>query len=247
MNIPLSNPWARLEGVLPKTKQRENKHTLVGQKHERLDEAGDFHAAAPGDGRTPGVDAAVWFKSPKTNRCANTVRSMKQPEGRAHNPSRRQAGVALIECIVYFALLAMVLGLATTAFYRCWDDNKHLRRNADDIVRALHAGEQWRTDVRAATRPIQASNPGDGEKVVIPVKAGQIVYSFAQGQVRRQVRAGVPAALMLDHVKASQMQAEPRQSVTAWRWELELQPEQKQVQMQPLFTFETVAGHNLAR
>jgi Tfp pilus assembly protein FimT len=152
----------------------------------------------------------------------------------------------LIECLAYLALLALVLGIATTAFFRCWDDSKHLRRNADDIVRALHAGEQWRADVRAAQRPLQVTDQGGTEQAVIPVKAGQIIYVFAQGRLSRRARAAGPEEVLLEQVKSSRMFSEPRQQVTAWRWELELQPAQKQVRMTPLFTFETVAGHHPA-
>jgi hypothetical protein len=90
------------------------------------------------------------------------------------------------------------------------------------------------------------TDQGDAEQVTIPVKAGQVVYSFAQGQLSRRVGADAPEDVLLDHVKSSRMSSEPRQQVTAWRWELELQPAQKNVRMTPLFTFETVAGYHPA-
>jgi Tfp pilus assembly protein FimT len=158
----------------------------------------------------------------------------------------RQQGVYLIECIVYIAMVAVVLGIATAAFFRCWDDSKRLRRNAEDIVRALHAGEQWRADLRTATGPVRVTDQDGAETVVIPAPAGQITYLFAQGELHRQARPAGPAALVLDRVKASRMAAEPRRQVTAWRWELELQPGQKYHRVTPLFSFETVAGHQPA-
>jgi Tfp pilus assembly protein FimT len=163
------------------------------------------------------------------------------------NPSVRQQGASLIECLVYFALFALLLGVATSAFFRCWDDNKHLRRNAGDIVQALHAGEQWRADVRAATQPIRVTDQDDAETVVIPVKTSPIIYTFSRGELHRQAGASAPAIRVLDQVKASRMQADPRPAVAAWRWELELRPTLKQARTIPLFTFETVAGHTLAR
>jgi len=158
------------------------------------------------------------------------------------NPSARLRGMYLIECLVYIAVLALVLGVASTAFFRCWDDTKHLRRNADDIVRALHAGEQWRADLRAATRSVQVADQGGAETVVIPVAAGRITYVYAQGEVHRQPPGYSHAILVLDRVNASRMLAEPRREVTAWRCELELSAGRKNVRMPPLFTFETVAG-----
>jgi Tfp pilus assembly protein FimT len=162
------------------------------------------------------------------------------------HPSARQQGVSLIECVAYFALFAVVLGVASSAFFRCWSDSQHLRRNADDIARALHAGEQWRADIRAATRPIQVTDLGDTEKVVIPVPAGRILYTCAQGRLQRQAGATAPATVVLDRIKVSRMQAAPRRRVTAWRWELELQPVQAKVRMKPLFTFKAVPAPNPA-
>jgi Tfp pilus assembly protein PilE len=157
--------------------------------------------------------------------------------------SARQEGVSLIECIMYIAIVGVVVGIATTAFFRAWADSGRLRRNAGDIVRALHAGEQWRADLRAATGPVQVTDQDGAETVVIPAPAGPITYTFARGELHRQARPAGPAALVLDGVKASRMAAEPRRQVTAWRWELELQPGPEHARVTPLFTFETVPGH----
>jgi glucan biosynthesis protein len=141
------------------------------------------------------------------------------------------------------AVLFVVLGTATVCFNRCWDDSKQLRRNADDITRSLHAGEQWRADVRAATGEIHVINEAGGQEVTIPERAARIVYNFSGGEVRRQAGASARPALLLKRVRSSQMQPESRPHVTAWRWELELAPVKKNARIRPLFTFETVAGH----
>ena len=65
-------------------------------------------------------------------------------------PSVPPARLHLLECLVYIAVLAVVLVVTMRGFYRCWDNSKALRHNADDIILVLHAGEQWRADVRAA-------------------------------------------------------------------------------------------------
>ena len=62
-----------------------------------------------------------------------------------------QRGYLLIEALVYIAVVVTLLGVAYAAMYRCVDRSFALRRNADDITSALHAGERWRADVRAAT------------------------------------------------------------------------------------------------
>ena len=61
----------------------------------------------------------------------------------------------LVDCLVYLAIWVVVVGLAFSAFYRCMSYSKNLARNADDIARALKAGERWREDVRAAAGPFK--------------------------------------------------------------------------------------------
>jgi Tfp pilus assembly protein FimT len=154
----------------------------------------------------------------------------------------RQRGYLLIELLVYIAVLAVVLAITTKAFYRCWDDSKALSRNADDISRALHAGEQWRADLRAATGAVELTRTGDGERFLVPSAAGPIIYTFAAGELRRQTPSPAPTYLMLSNIQSSQMQSDQRQRVQAWTWELELKPTRKDAKVRPRFTFETVAG-----
>jgi Tfp pilus assembly protein FimT len=148
----------------------------------------------------------------------------------------------LVECLVYIAVLAVVLVVTMKSFYRCWDDSKALRHNADDIILVLHAGEQWRADVRAARGPVQLSQADGAEQLLIPSAAGPIIYTFAKGELRRQTSSPAATNLLLSNIQSSQMQSNPRQRVTAWTWELELKPTRKGARVRPLFTFETVAG-----
>jgi len=156
-------------------------------------------------------------------------------------------GFTLIECIAYMGLLVVVLGFAMRIFYQSWDDNKALRRNADDIVRVLHAGDQWRADVRAATGPVQLTDADGVEQLRVPASAGEIVYTFSKRELRRQAGADAVNRVWLSNVKSSQMQSDLRRNVTAWRWELELETVRKTAQWRPLFTFETVAGGAITR
>ena len=64
---------------------------------------------------------------------------------------RRQAGVLLVECLVYIAVFGVLLGGGTAVFYFCWDHTQAMVYTTDEITSALHAGERWRADVRAAT------------------------------------------------------------------------------------------------
>src|SRR4029077_12950063 len=59
----------------------------------------------------------------------------------------RQGGYLLTEALVYIGLLFVILGVGYLAMDRSIDNSVLLRRNADDIANALHAGERWRADV----------------------------------------------------------------------------------------------------
>ena len=148
---------------------------------------------------------------------------------------RRSRAFTLIECLVYIGLFAFLLGLGTVAFYRCFDNMKGLRRNADDITRAVHAGELWRNDIRAAARAIQVDQTD--QTIRIPQRDREVFYRFADTQVFRRAGADAPWLPLLSKVQNSQMTNDPRAHVTAWCWELELQPTRKNVRTRPLFTF----------
>ena len=158
-----------------------------------------------------------------------------------------EGGFTLIECIVYIGLFTVVLGVATRLFFQSWDDSKALRRNADDIVRVLHTGDQWRADVRAATGPVQLTDADGAEQLRIPAAAGEIVYTFSKGELRRKAGADAVSKVWLANVKSSQMRSDSRRSVAAWRWELELKTVKRTARWRPLFTFETVAGDAMTR
>jgi len=152
---------------------------------------------------------------------------------------KSERGYMLLEMLVYIAVLAVVIDLSFAAYYRYDLYTRNLRRNADDIVRVMRAGERWRDDIRNAIAPPHAIDNG----VAIPQKSGEIDYVFADGNVCRQV-AGA-RAIALKQVKASTMSVDPRQHVNAWRWELELTSPKKTVLVHPLFTFTAVAGRSL--
>ncbi len=59
----------------------------------------------------------------------------------------------------------------------------------NDITTALHAGERWRADVRAATGNISITTTPTGELVRIPETKKEIIYRFEAGEVRRDIPA----------------------------------------------------------
>lgn len=152
---------------------------------------------------------------------------------------KRTQAYTLIECITYIAVLIVVLNVAFASYYRCQLNAANLRRNADDITRALRAGERWRADIRKAV----GSPRSTSGRVIIPQRDGDVTYEVADGTVWRQTTQSRIA--ILKQVKNSVMQTEVRGQVHAWRWELELATPQKAVQMRPLFTFEAAGEQQL--
>lgn len=154
--------------------------------------------------------------------------------------ARRQAGIMLIECLVYLAVFAILLGIGIATFYFCWDHSRAVIYATDDIASALHAGERWRADVRQATGKISVETTTAGEVVRIPEAEKEVVYRFESGEMRREISTVKNPELLLPKVKASQMQAEVRGAVDAWRWELELTQRRKETRLPLRFTFEAV-------
>ncbi len=152
--------------------------------------------------------------------------------------ARRRSGIVLIECLVYIAVFAILLGIGTAAFYFCWDHTRATIFTATEIESALRAGETWRTDVRAATGKISVTTTADGETVKIPGRGGSVVYRFGGGELRREIPTRHYSRLLLEKVKISETRATPRAGVTAWRWELEVTPRRKEAHFPLLFTFE---------
>jgi len=151
------------------------------------------------------------------------------------------AGYLLIECLVYFSVFAVLLGIGYGAFYVCWDYSKALHYATDDITAALHAGERWRADIRNATGKITVETTAAGELLRIPCGTNEVLYRFNDGEIRRQVASSDFSESLLPTVKGSQMVTETRGPVAAWRWELELKSRRKEARLPLLFTFEAAA------
>ncbi len=161
---------------------------------------------------------------------------------RPQRHAAREHGIMLIEMLVYIALFVVVVGCATMMFNHYWDNAESLRRNGDDIARALDVGERWRADVRGAAGAVELTVANGAEQCRIPAATGEVTYTFANGEIRRQAGAAAPDTLWLSNVKSSQMQSDARAGVAAWRWELELKSGRGDPRLHPLFTFECAAG-----
>jgi hypothetical protein len=156
----------------------------------------------------------------------------------------------MIEALVYIAVIGALLGAGYAAMYRCIDSSLALRRNADDIANALHAGERWRADVRAAASQIRVEDTDAGQLLYLESARGPAIYRFSTNAICRRLGEG-PWVRLLPNVKSSSMAADRREHVTAWRWELELAPRTqgsvKPGRVRPLFTFVAVPERTSAK
>ena len=152
--------------------------------------------------------------------------------------ARCAAGIMLVECLVYIAVFAILTGIGMGAFYLCWDHSKALIYATDDITAALRAGEHWRADVRGATGKISVETTASGEVVRMTEPDKEIIYRFESGELRREISTLKNSQLILQNVNTSQMQAQPRGGVVAWRWELVLNERRQETQLPLIFTFE---------
>ena len=152
----------------------------------------------------------------------------------------RVSGYLMIECLVYIGMVFVLLGVASVALYQCMDRSVVLRRNADDITSVLHAGERWRADVRAARAGIRLEPTSSGEILHLPSPRGDVTYRFSQNEMFRRFGDG-GWTRVLSNLKSSTMQPESRTNISAWCWEIELEPRikgpVKAGKIRPLFTF----------
>lgn len=166
---------------------------------------------------------------------------------RFSNQPRPQEAFTLIETLVYMSMLVILITLGYAAMYKSMDASTGLRRNASDITQALDAGERWREDVRPATQPLRVEQTNDETLLHIPQASFEVTYRFASNNVSRRVGSAEwsPA---LEHVNTSTFLSDPRQKVTAWKWEIELQPYRKSLtRLHPLFTFLAVPTNSPAK
>ena len=155
-----------------------------------------------------------------------------------HSAACRCRGVSLIECLVYIAVFGILVGIGTAVFYFCWDHTRAVVFTANEVESTLHAGERWRADVRGATGKITVETMPAGETMRIPIGEKEIDYRRTGDELRREQQPANVSRLLLEKVHTSTFISEPRASVTAWRWELELTPRRKETHFPLLFTFE---------
>lgn len=151
-------------------------------------------------------------------------------------------GFLMVDCLIYIVVWSVIVGLAFSSFYRCLSSSRDLSRNANDVVRALQAGERWRDDIRAATGPPRLVTENDAVAFEIPTPSSLTVYIFEKDSIWRKADLAAPWQKVLAGVKSSRMERSPRKKVVAWSWEVELQTKKQQVRVRPLFNFVAVSS-----
>lgn len=157
-----------------------------------------------------------------------------------------QRGLTLIECLVYIAMLGVLIAVGGYTTAKAWDQSRLLHRNTDDIQHTLSVGEHWRADIRAATARVTAESNDTNQTVVIPTRAGKVTYELRDGQVRRRANQSAPWITLFEKVSTSQMEQFTRDNITAWRWEIELQSSYKKIRVRPQFTFIAVPSREVS-
>ena len=95
--------------------------------------------------------------------------------------------------------------------------------------------------MRTATAPPLVVTESGQTWFAIPHGTNTTAYTHFGNTLWRQETTNQTWQPVLARVKFSQMDADARAHVTAWRWELELQLKDPRKQTRPLFTFLAVA------
>jgi type II secretory pathway pseudopilin PulG len=147
------------------------------------------------------------------------------------------AAFTLIEMLVYIGVFTVLSAVGFVALYRSMDHSFALRRSSDDIIDVIHAGDDWRADVRSVQGQILLETNPKEQILHMPGAGREVSYRFATNTIFRRIGENA-WSLVLGNVKDSKFTADQRNQITAWRWELELEGRAKRPgRLHPLFTF----------
>lgn len=165
----------------------------------------------------------------------------------SHRQHSHGAAFTLIEMLIYISVLMVLIAVGFAALYRSLDSSMALRRNADDIINAIHAGENWRADVRSARGLVSAETNVDGVIFHLSTPGHNVAYRFAANTLFRRIGDNSWSPV-LANVMSCTFVPEARSGINGWRCELELQPTRKAPsRLRPLFTFIAVPSGKLAK
>lgn len=183
------------------------------------------------------------MKTSRTVVIPSTTRPGTIPQRGSAGPGpASRSGALLIECLVYLAVVMIVVGLLLGAFLRAYTHARRLQQVSAQIVQSLRAGERWRGDVRTATGSIRQDEKDGAAGLLLLQPGGAVAYRFRDQTIWRQSGTNQTWQPLLRNVKSSRFEPVARSRVQAWRWELELNVTNRPARMHPLFTFQAVPG-----
>ena len=158
---------------------------------------------------------------------------------------RNEAGVSLIECLVYVALFAVLLTCATRFFTVVYHHNKAVAKAASYTNAALDAARHWRRDIANAKGEPELIRSERFDVIRIDqASGGQVSYRVNGTRLERHnSKEWVP---IIRRVASSIMLPDQREHVRAWRWELAMETKSRFLGDPVRFSFTAVPGHPLA-
>ena len=163
---------------------------------------------------------------------------------RSHR-TRSEAGVSLIECLVYIGLFAVLLNCATRFFSVVYHHNKAATKAASYTIAALDAARHWRRDIANAKDEPELIRGDHFDVIRIDQAAGGQV-SYRVNGTRLERNNGDEWIPIIRRVASSVMLPDQREYVRAWRWELAMETKSRFLGDPVRFSFTAVPGHPLA-
>ena len=163
-----------------------------------------------------------------------------------HNQrTRSEAGISLIDGLVYIGLFAVLLTCATRFFSVVYHHNKAAASAASYTISALDAAKQWRRDIANAKDEPELIRDDYFDVIRINQANGeQVRYRINGTQLERH--NGEDWVSIIRRVTSSIMLPDQREHVRAWRWELSMETKSRFLGNPVRFSFTAVPGHPLA-
>jgi type II secretory pathway component PulJ len=163
---------------------------------------------------------------------------------RSHR-TRSEAGISLIDGLVYIALFAVLLTCATRFFSVVYHHNKAAAKAAGYTIAALDAAKQWRRDIANAKGEPKLIRDVHFDVIRIDQANGEQV-SYRVNGTRLERHNGEEWVPIIRRIASSIMLPDQREQVRAWRWELAMETKSRFLGNPVRFSFTAVPGHPLA-
>ena len=140
---------------------------------------------------------------------------------RSHR-TRSEAGVSLIECLVYIGLFTVLLLCGSRFFTVVYQHNKAVAKAAGYTSAALDAARHWRRDIANAKGEPKLIRGERFDVIRIDQANGERV-SYRVNGTRLERHNGDEWVPIIRRVASSIMLPDQREHVRAWRWELAME------------------------